>query len=412
MARTTFRQPVPQAFPARVSNGYRFAGGELREEPFEFVPLAPAGAASTTAADIANFMIAHLHRGRFGDARILSESTARTMQAAVFRHAPEVNPMAHGFIDLSMNGQHVIGHGGATLWFHSEMALLPEHDLGFFVSFNSGGGGEASGRVYREFMNHYFPAGEAPVLKPAADAVARLARFAGIYRPARYSHSDFTKVAAAVQVLRLVVTPEGELKTLGGEATRWIETAPLAFREKHGLRTLAFREDARGRITHLFIGDLPVIAFERVGPADLPPVQLSLLVVSLGVFLITIVFWPVAARARKHYYITLPEGARVPRPARLIACLASLGFVVFTACFMVALGDPMQVVFGVPVMLRVGAVFGLAAALLAVGVLGATCWIWRRRRGSVWGRVGYTIVTLALIAAIWQAWHWNLLGLP
>jgi hypothetical protein len=198
-----------------------------------------------------------------------------------------------------------------------------------------------------------------------------------------------------VQALRIVVTPEGELKTLGSEATRWIATGPRAFREKHGVRTLAFREDARGRITHLFVGDLPVMAFERVGPEDLPPVQLSLFVMSLGVCLITIVFWPVAARVRRHYYITLPEGARVPRPARLVAWLASLGFVLFTVCLVLGLTDPNEVVFGVPLMLRVASAFLLAAALLAVGVLGATGWIWWRRRGSVWGRVGYTIVTCA-----------------
>lgn len=411
MAQTTFRQPIPPTVAATMSKGYRFTGGELREEPFEYVPLAPVGAASTTATDIANFMIAHLQFGRFGDVRVLQEATARTMQGELFRHAPAVNPMAHGFIDMSINGQRVIGHGGDTLWFHAELALLPQHNLGLFVSFNSNGGGQATGRVYREFMKHYFPAGDVPALKPAADAARRLVRFAGIYRPARYSHSDFTKVAAAVQTLRIVVTPEGELKTLGGEVTRWVETGPLAFREERGLRTLAFREDARGRITHLFVGDLPIIAFERVGPADLPPVQLSIVVATFVVFVTTIVFWPAAALVRKHFYISLPEGARVPRAARLVAWLGSLGFVIFAAGLLTALADPDQVVFGVPTMLRVGAIFGLGAGFLAAGAAGATGWLWWGGRGSVWGRVSYTAVTLALVAATWQAWHWNLLGL-
>jgi hypothetical protein len=318
--------------------------------------------------------------------------------------------MAHGFIDMSMNRQRVIGHGGDTLWFHSEMALLPEHNLGFFVSFNSGGGGQATGRVYREFMNHYFPAAEAEALKPAADGRARLERFGGVYRPARHSHTDFTKLAAAVQTLAIVVTPEGELKILDDEAISFVQTGPLAFREKHGLRTIAFREDPQGRITHLFLGNLPVIAFEKVVGADLPPFQPVLLLASLVVFVTTLVFWPVAARARKHYYITLPEGARVPRPARIVAWLACLGFVVFLICLITALSDPNQVVFGAPLMLRVGMGFSSAAAILTAGVLGAAVWIWVRRRGSVWGRIGYSIVALALVSACWQAWHWNLLG--
>jgi CubicO group peptidase (beta-lactamase class C family) len=410
MARTTFRQPVPATFPARVSKGYRFAGGEFREEPFEYVPLAPVGAASTTATDITNFMIAHLQLGRFGDSRILSETTAQTMHEVLFRHAPEVNAMAHGFIDMSMNGQRVIGHGGDTLWFHSELALLPEHQLGFFVSFNSDGGGRATGRVYREFMNHYFPAGEARELKASPDNRAALERFGGTYRPARYSHTDFTKLAAAVQVLSIAITPEGELKVVDDEAVRFVQSGPLAFREKHGGRTIAFREDARGRVTHLFLGDLPVIAFEKVEGLDLPPAQPALALFALVVFGTTILFWPVAARVRKHYYITLPEGARVPRAARLVAWFACLSFIAFLVCLSAAMAEPNLVVFGTPMMLRIGIVFSTLAALLTLGVLAGSVWVWVGRRGSLWGRLAYSIVALALVSAVWQAWHWNLIG--
>lgn len=410
MASTTFGQPIPASVWGTVSRGYRFRGGAFTEEPFEYVPLAPVGAASTTATDLANFMIAHLQRGRFGDARILQESTAKTMQAELFRHAPEVNPMSHGFIDMSMNGQWVIGHGGDTLWFHSELALLPDHGVGLFVSFNTEGGGRATGRVYREFMDHYFPKQAVPALKPAAGAARRLERFAGTYRPARYSHTDFTKLAAAVQTVAIVVNEKGELETLGSERLRWIETGPVAFREVHGLRTLAFREDAQGRITHLFLGDLPVIAFERVGVLDLLPLQLGLTIVTMIMFVATIIFWPMAAFARRHYYISLPEGARVPRPARSIAWVASICFVVFAIGLFAVLADPNQVVFGVPAVLRVLAAFGVAGAALAAGALVSTSWLWWRRRGSVWGRLGYSSVTLACLVATWQLYHWNLLG--
>jgi CubicO group peptidase (beta-lactamase class C family) len=412
MARTTFRQPLPDGFPAQISAGYRFAGGEFHERPFEFVPLAPVGAASTTATDMASFMIAHLQRGRFGEARILAESTAATMQSAVFRHAPEVNPMAHGFIDMSANGQRIIGHGGDTLWFHSMLALWPEHGLGFFVSFNSDRGGEASGRVLRAFTNHYFPADDPPALTPAADAAPRLARFEGVYRPARYSHTDFTKIAAALQSLRIVATPEGELKTLGTEALRWVQTGPLAFRERHGLRTIAFREDTRGQIAYLFLGTLPVIAFERVGPADLPQVQLVLLVAPMAIFVATIVFWPAAAIARRHYRVTLAEAARVPRGARLLGWLAAAAYIAASAGLLVGLGDPNEVVFGLPPALGAGLALCGVAAILALATVLATGWIWSLRRGSVWGRLGYTMLALALVTTTWQAWHWNLIGLP
>ncbi len=108
--------------------------------------------------------------------------------------------------------------------------------------------------------------------------------------------------------------------------------------------------------------------------------------------------------------VALPEGARVPRAARVVAWLAALGFVTFVVCLAAALSEPNQVVFGAPLMLRIGMGFGSAAAILTGGVLVAAIWIWARRRGSVWGRIGYSILALALVSATWQAWHWNLLG--
>ena len=140
MAHTTFRQPLPEGMAADMSKGYRFERRFI-EEPFEYVPIAPAGAVSSTADDMANFMIAHLQYGRFGERRILEEDTARLMQSDLFQHSPGVSPMAHGFMVFDMNNQRVVGHGGDTLWFHTILAMLPEHNLGFFASFNSAGGG-------------------------------------------------------------------------------------------------------------------------------------------------------------------------------------------------------------------------------------------------------------------------------
>jgi hypothetical protein len=409
MARTTFRQPVPSTIAATQSVGYAFRAGELQAQGFEYVPLAPVGAASSTAADMANFMIAHLQRGRFGGARILADATAETMQGELFRQAPGVNPMEHGFIDMSTNGQHVIGHGGDTLWFHSMLALVPEHNLGLFVSFNAGGG-QATGRVYREFMNHYFPQAEPPAETLSPGAAARLRRFAGSYRSNRYSHRDLTILATAFGVLTVDVADRGELRTIGSETIRWLPTGPLTFREAHGARTLAFREDARGRITHLFVGEVPFLAFERLAGLSRPAVQLAVLIATMMVFVVAIVSWPVAAIARWHYGLPAIASASLPVPARWTAWSAAVLLVAFAAGLAVMLGDSNEIVFGVPATVKGLLLLPVAAGLFALGTLVSTAVIWRRHRGGLWGRVAYTIVALALVASLWQINHWNLLG--
>ncbi|MFW6101741.1 MAG: serine hydrolase domain-containing protein, partial [Bacteroidota bacterium] len=157
MKHTSFRQPVPQSLPGPLSKGYKFRDGELQEQYFEYIPLAPVGAASSTASDMAKFMITHLQKGSSKGNTILDSSFAKMMQSPAFRPADNVNSIAHGFMNLSQNKTRIIGHGGDTFWFHSLMVLLPEHNVGLFISFNSENGDHAKNLVLEEFMDHFYP---------------------------------------------------------------------------------------------------------------------------------------------------------------------------------------------------------------------------------------------------------------
>ena len=164
MKRTTFRQPVPEALRDDVSIGYRNPGGEPEAADFEYVPLAPAGAMSSTATDMARFMLAHLGSGQLGDARILSQAAARRMHRTLHRHDPAVPGMAHGFIESDRNGRRVIGHGGDTLWFHTALELYPEQGIGIFASFNTAGAEPQ--KLTKAFADRYFaPAEWTPQLR-------------------------------------------------------------------------------------------------------------------------------------------------------------------------------------------------------------------------------------------------------
>ena len=73
--------------------------GPIQAQPFEYVPAAPAGCISTTAADAAKFMIAHLNDGQLGDARILKPETARQMREPLFRPDPKTDAICYGFME-------------------------------------------------------------------------------------------------------------------------------------------------------------------------------------------------------------------------------------------------------------------------------------------------------------------------
>ncbi len=410
MIHTTFRQPFPAALDAVMSMGYSWNGTGFEEEDFEFVPLAPVGAAGATAADMARFMIAHLQLGVLDDVRILDESTALRMQGELFRHADRMHPMAHGFYEMGTNGERALGHGGDTLWFHSDMALLPAHGVGLFVSFNSAGGGGVTSDVYQAFMNEYFPVDDASELTAPADFAVRGQRFAGRYRTNRYSHSTLAKLTA-LGAAKVSVTEDGEaLVTSATGATRWVEVAPLTFREEHGQRLIAFRQDDDGEITHLFLGWVPVVALERIGLTGNPMLHAVIAVSSLVLFMGAALLWPAAAALRRKHGYRLPPHRRMPLLTKSAGWLGSVLFLTFAAMLAMLTSDPIQIVFGAAPLLPVA----LTLPLLATPVVAAAIYLcaksWRRRRGSFTARLAYTLLAIAFAATLWQLWYWNLLG--
>jgi hypothetical protein len=67
--------------------------------------------------------------------------------------------MALGFYEDMPNGHRIIGHAGDTEYFHSDLYLVPDANVGFFISHNSDGKGEISARtaVGHKFLDRYFP---------------------------------------------------------------------------------------------------------------------------------------------------------------------------------------------------------------------------------------------------------------
>jgi len=145
MSHTTFVQPLPADLQPLMSSGYTRASQKAK--PFEFVQAFPAGSVSTSAADMCKFITAHLQDGRLASAQILKPETAKLMHTRQFGADPRLNGMALGFYEESRNGHRIIGHGGDTVYFHSDLHLILDANTGFFVSYNSGGKGEASTRT-------------------------------------------------------------------------------------------------------------------------------------------------------------------------------------------------------------------------------------------------------------------------
>ena len=411
MQHSTFRQPLPQNLKEHMSKGYSFEEGVFKEKDFEFVPLAPVGAASSTATDMINFMITHLQLGQFEEASIMDTETARQMQKPAFRHDEAVNPMRWGFIDMSQNNIEIIGHGGDTFWFHSNMALFPEQNIGLFLSFNSANGGGVKSEVLRDFVDHYFPEENL-----SSDTLSvpdeYLQRFAGDYRPNRYPHDRLTYVMALLNSNSVGVTDEGTLRTMeDGKANFWLPTDSLTFSNTKDSRSLVFDENKEGEIHRMYSSGLPIIAFEKIPFITSQKLHFSLFGGAGLCFLLTLIYWPSAYLIRRKYqpdYMAEYPLSTGIKSAAWLNALIMIAF--FTGLALVVSGSGEAIVFGISQSLKMLLVLPLISVLLTLILLFNTFTIWRRGESGIWSRLWYTLITIFSATLLWQFWFWNLLG--
>jgi CubicO group peptidase (beta-lactamase class C family) len=409
MERTTGREPLPEALAPALSQGYAPRKGGFEAQPLELNPGgAPAGSMSSTAADMASFMLAFLGGGAVGEALILEEGTVARMLERHFGHDPRLPGNGLGFFEMSSHGERILGHGGNTQWFHNVLALFPEHDVGLFVSFNTTTAAPLTyGPFLATFLDRFFPDPPPPAATPVSEA-AELARFAGYYRFNRMSHTTFQSAMGLVMTMK-VSAEDGVLivdSPLG--PMRLVQIEPLRFREELGHTEVVIRTDDRGRPTHALISLVPMMAAERVSWHGAPPLHFAILGGGLLMFLAILVAVPVRWFRRRRRGEEEPGAVVLGRRTLLVAAAAHVGFFVAVAVMAAPdlfgfLSTPMTgfaVALGLPVL-----------GLLATGVAGWAAWQqWRQGAGTRWSRIRTSgLVTVALLFA-WSLHYWNLLG--
>ena len=309
MNSTTFEQPLPKALKPRMSTGYEFASQKAHK--FELVGPAPAGSSSTTAADMARFMIAHLQDGRFGDAQILKPETARLMHGTPLTVLPHGNRMLLGFYESTLKGRRMIAHGGDTEWFHSDMNLFLDHGVGLFVSFNSPGKDAAAhplrSTLLELFADRYFPV-DAPKTKPLDRKVAdeHAAMIAGHYISSRRVETTFMSLLTLASEVKVFPNDDGTISTSlmlspTGEPLRWREIEPFLWQQVHGDEIL-IGEVKDGKVWRFSIGAYaPIMLFERPAPLKAGTWLLPAFATGLAVLLLTALAWPISALARRYF---------------------------------------------------------------------------------------------------------------
>jgi len=413
MSNTTFQQPLPPQLQPLMSNGYALATSKAK--PYEFVVPAPAGSSATSAVNISHFMIAHLQNGEYGGARILKPETVALMHSAQYGANPNLPKMALGFYEETRNGHRIIGHGGDTEYFHSDLHLILDANVGFFISYNSAGRHvtNARGVLFDMFMDRYFPYMIPSAQKPA-DAAGDAKLVAGEYISSRRPVTNILSFLGFLSNAKVTPAEDGTItidifKGLDDLPITWEEIGPLLYREKDGQHLVGFTRDGDNRL--VLAMNYPFMIWTKVSLADNKTFNIFLFGFTFAVCLLTLAIWPISAWFRKHYKhpIVLTRSQRRLRLAIRVVAALNLIFIVCWLVLVMSAGSVDVFTSSFDPTLRAMQIVGWLGSLGALLVCYAVVKTWAAA-GEWWlSHLGNVSMVAAALSFSWFLLHWHLL---
>ena len=418
MTHSTFQQPLSPGWSAELSKGYMRVSDA--PWPFELVTTAPAGSLTSTAADMAQFMLAYLQEGSANGGRILSAETVREMQRDPVRALPEFSRLSYGFEDEVKNGTRVLGHGGDTIVFHNDLYLLPREKVGIFYSFNSRGAEDSNcqirSRLFDEFVQRYFPAREVDPPAPArATALQDALRIAGRYESSRRIQTAFLSLFYLLDQTTITANPDGTINVPDRFAETpkvYRETGADIWTEVGGDREVALQSIGGRRA--VLQSDDPTSILQEVPARRSGAWIIPAFVAAFLILLLTLLQWPLGAWLRRHYDRPLGLSGRdaLIRLTPRIAALVGLGYLLGWGMMLrPILGNHLEIYDSMlDPDLRLLQVGGLVLILATLAASWST-WQVLRRPARLSSRLCAVLVTLALLQVAWMGLQFKLISL-
>ena len=281
---TTFREkrpvlgklpaPMPDRLKGDIADGYFWAGSNYVKRPYELIGhIGPAGAASSTAGDMARYMAALLNGGTLDGVTIYGPVTAQAFRTPI-RHTPQgINGWRHGFIEYNLPGGYKgFGHAGATLSFMSNMVMVPDLNLGIFISTNTDTGQPLTDRLPQRIVERFYAAPPRYPRPGDPRLVADKSIYEGYYLGSRRAYSGLEAfIGRLITGTKVEVTDDGHLLTRDKQLRSWApegDPAKGRFISDNGVDHLVFAiSNGRARA---IVTALNTQVFERAAIWDRP----------------------------------------------------------------------------------------------------------------------------------------------
>jgi len=406
MNNSTFRQPVPAEIAGESSLGFAYLNGVYHSDPFEYIQPYPVGALSSTAEDMAKFMLAHLNMGSYQGNRILSPETAADMHSQSFTHHSEFAGMAHGFIEMNYNGYRMITHGGDTFLFHSGLYLIPELNTGLFVSYNGRDAAVARDLLIKSFMDRYFPDKSTNTVLSENSNFIKPELIEGKYIINRVNHTTYESITKYFSITNIEVdSSRNIIYNFMGETNRLRQIEPGVFYDDESGNKLYAALNQEGEVDELWTNSPNVL--KRASWHEDPLINAAFVLIFIILTLVLSVKWikSLFKRSVRNKYF-------LEKITAVVFGFLSIGFIVAIALVF----SDLHPIYNVPYLFLETSdlfdklmIFIWVLPLLLVLLLYTNLRVWAIRNWKFSSKIFYTIYTIFSAGIVWWFYNLNLL---
>ncbi|MCI0615430.1 beta-lactamase family protein [bacterium] len=386
MNRTSFQ--LEPSLIQDLATGYEFSNGYYVSVPPDYANTVPASGLVSCGTDMAKFMLSHLQDGQYQDAE---------MHKQQFTHHPKLPGVCYGFLERFTNGERAIWHDGDTGAFSSFLLLLPERDIGYFMSFNSRRGSIAREEITKKFFDHYFPIKKKEAKSLISVSTKQLSHLSGTYRYTRYSHTTFEKIGVLAGIIPEILGSvknnqlhllHHQLVPVEKDLFEWDDSSGYVF----------FRKDSNGDVTYMFFGSSLPKAYERIPWYGSALFQQILIVIVVASFISGFVIWTILQ--------IRDERKSIAGMLAVVNCFLSSIFLIGLSLFL--LHSARSISYGMPPTLKLLLWMPPLLILLAVMKMIFTGVVWKRSQWSVGRRIHYSFLVLTDLLFIGFLFYWRL----
>jgi CubicO group peptidase (beta-lactamase class C family) len=398
---------VPEELKQHQARSYSFEDGQLVPIQHHYWNIWPSSSLWTTAKDMSRFVGLHLSGGSLDGARLLGKDASERLHTRHFSYHPEMAGVCLGFFERFENGHRLLIHSGGGSGFLSEMMLLPEEGVGYFLAYN-GYDGSLISAFRSAFLDRFYPAQHEILVNTVNLDAAELDAYEGWYWSIQNDRRTIEKLTSLLDGYIEVAAVGGAL-LVGDRSFNPVDPTLFVNQDADEPEYIAFRRDESGEATHL-LSATSEAPFQRVSWFYGQRIQLLSVVSAVLAFTLFTLYAGVAlVRRRKQpfsirwtdAYMSLLTLANLAAVLTLVASFAGLS--THSGETSIQLGIPLRL------QILVGFMTILSGLSLASPVVVGVIWQQNHKRLSL-RVVASFLASLAALLFVWFLATWNIIG--